>query len=135
MVEQKIENLCVSGSNPLLSKYMIQVESQLKVVDNSGGKWAKCILVGKKGKKPTATIGMLILVVLKKISNQKKVKKRTKYIGLIVGVNFWLKRLDGTFVKFFSNYLLLFNKQFKFLGTRIYGSILNKNYKFKRKKK
>ena len=47
---------------------MIQVESQLKIVDNSGGKWAKCILV-----------------VLKKISNQKKVKKRTKYIGLIVG--------------------------------------------------
>ena len=64
---------------------MIQVESQLKIVDNSGGKWAKCILVGKKGKTPVATVGMLILVVLKKISNQKKVKKRTKYIGLIVG--------------------------------------------------
>jgi len=44
--------------------------------------------VGKKGKTPVATVGMLILVVLKKISNQKKVKKRIKYIGLIVGVNF-----------------------------------------------
>ena len=103
---------------------MIQIESQLRVVDNSGGKRVKCILVGKKGRKPVATIGMLILVVLKKISNQKKVNKKTKYIGLVVGVNYWLKRVDGTFVKFFSNCLLMFNKQFKFLGTRIYGSIL-----------
>jgi len=31
---------------------MIQVESKLKVVDNSGGKWAKCILVKKIGKRP-----------------------------------------------------------------------------------
>jgi hypothetical protein len=38
LVEQKIENLCVGGSNPLLSIYMIQLESQLKIVDNSGAK-------------------------------------------------------------------------------------------------
>jgi hypothetical protein len=38
LVEQKIENLCVGGSNPLLSIQMIQLESQLKIVDNSGAK-------------------------------------------------------------------------------------------------
>lgn len=103
---------------------MIQIESKLKIVDNSGGKWGKCISVCKKGKNPTAKTGMLILVVLKKISSQKKVKKRVRYIGLIVGISYWIKRIDGTFIKFFTNRLLLFNKQFKFLGTRIYGSIL-----------
>jgi large subunit ribosomal protein L14 len=103
---------------------MIQVESQLKIVDNSGAKWAKCISVKKKGKHPSATIGMVIFVSLKKFSNRKKVNKRTIYIGLIIGVSYWINRIDGRFVKFFSNRLLLFNKQFKFLGTRIYGSIL-----------
>ena len=103
---------------------MIQAESQLKVVDNSGAKWAKCISVKKKGKYPTGKIGMLILVSLKKFSNRKKVNKRIIYIGLIVGVSYWTDRIDGSFVKFFSNRLLLFNKQFKFLGTRVYGSIL-----------
>lgn len=103
---------------------MIQVESQLKVVDNSGAKWAKCISVKKKGKYPTGKIGMLILVSLKKFSNRKKVNKRIIYIGLIVGTSYWTDRIDGSFVKFFSNRLLLFNKQFKFLGTRVYGSIL-----------
>ena len=103
---------------------MLQVESKLKIVDNSGGKWCKCISVRKKGKKPSAKIGMLILIVLKKISSRKKVKKRIKYIGLIVGIRYWIKRLDGTFIKCFSNNLLLFSKQFKFIGTRIYGTVL-----------
>lgn len=103
---------------------MIQVESKLKVVDNSGGRWAKCILVKKIGKRAWASVGTIILVILKNFSNRKKVNKRIIYIGLIVGVNFWISRIDGTFIKFFSNRVLLFNKQFKFLGTRIYGGIL-----------
>jgi hypothetical protein len=44
--------------------------------------------VRKKGKNPTAKTGMLILIVLKKISSQKKVKKRVRYIGLIVGISY-----------------------------------------------
>jgi len=65
-----------------------------------------------------------ILISLKKFSNRKKINKRTIYIGLIVGISYWINRIDGSCIKLFSNRLLLFNKQFKFLGTRIYGSIL-----------
>lgn len=103
---------------------MIQLKSRLKVSDNSGGNWSQCICVKKKGKYPKATIGMLILITLKKISNRKKVNKRIIYIGLIIGVSYWIARIDGIFIKFFSNRLLLFNKQFKLLGTRIYGILL-----------
>ena len=118
---------------------MIQTETQLKVTDNSGAKWAKCILVKKKGKRALGTIGMLVLVALKNFSNRKKVNKRIIYIGLIVSVTHWVNRIDGTRVKFFSNRLLLFTKQFKFLGTRVYGSVLKEikimNLKEKKKKK
>ena len=118
---------------------MLQIESKLKVVDNSGAKWAKCISVKRKGKYPKATIGMLILVSLKKFSNRKKVNKRIIYVGLIVGVSYWIYRIDGSFIKFFSNRVLLFTKQFKFLGTRIYGSVLKeiktKSTKEKKNKK
>ena len=103
---------------------MLQIESKLKVVDNSGAKWSKCLSIKKKGKYPKATIGMLVLVSLKKIANRKKVNKKTIYVGLIIGVSYWIYRIDGTFVKFFSNRVLLFTKQFKFLGSRIYGSVL-----------
>jgi len=67
---------------------MIQIESKLKVVDNSGAKLAKCIKVKKKGKYSVATVGMIILVSLKKFSNRKKVNKKIIYFGLIVGVCF-----------------------------------------------
>jgi large subunit ribosomal protein L14 len=103
---------------------MLYKESKLQIVDNSGGKWVKCISVRKKGKNPVATTGMLILIVLKKISIKKKLKKRIRYIGLVVSTSYWILRFDGTFIKFFSNRVLLFNKNFKFLGTRIYGSVL-----------
>lgn len=103
---------------------MLKIGSQLRVVDNSGAKWAKCIHIKKKGKYVSATIGMLILITLKKFSNRKKVNKRIIYLGLIVGVSYWVSRNDGTFVKFFSNRLLIFNKQIKFLGSRIYGIVL-----------
>jgi ribosomal protein L14 len=67
---------------------MVQVESKLKVVDNSGAKIAKCISVKKKGKHSKVTIGQFILVSLKKFSNRKKVNKKIIYMGLITGISY-----------------------------------------------
>jgi large subunit ribosomal protein L14 len=103
---------------------MLFIGSRLKIVDNSGAKIAKCLTNYKKKNKQTMLIGDLILVALKKIKSRKKVSKRILYVGLIVGVNYWLKRKDGTLVRFFNNRVLIFNKQLKFLGSRIYGLIL-----------
>jgi large subunit ribosomal protein L14 len=115
---------------------MLFIGSRLKIVDNSGAKIAKCLTNYKKKNKQTILIGDLILVALKKIKSRKKVSKRIIYIGLVVGVNYWLKRKDGTIVRFFNNRVLIFNKQLKFLGSRIYGLILKevKIKTFKQKK-
>ena len=108
----------------------------LTVADNSGAKIAKCLQVMQVGNKQIASAGNLILVSLKKIKIRKKVAKRLMYVGLVVGVKQWLKRNDGTLLRFFLNRMLLFNKQFKFLGTRIYGLIIKetKIYSLKKKK-
>jgi large subunit ribosomal protein L14 len=103
---------------------MIIIGTKLLIVDNSGGKIAKCIRIIEKGKKKFASVGNTILVSLVKFINKKKVKKRVIYIGLIIGIKYWVCRMDGTYIKFFSNSILLFNKQSKFLGTRIYGILL-----------
>lgn len=100
---------------------MIIKGSTLKVIDNSGAKWAKCIKV--IGKSLIGHTGNLILVTLSNFISRKKVKKRTIYLGLIAGVRSWISRLDGSFFKFFSNKILLFNRQYKYLGTRVYGAI------------
>jgi ribosomal protein L14 len=63
---------------------MIIKGSSLKVIDNSGAKWSKCIKV--IGKSTISSTGSLILVTLTNFLNRKKVKKRTIYLGLITGI-------------------------------------------------
>ena len=98
-------------------------------IDNSGAKWLKCIKV--IGKASMGGIpGDLILATFANFKNQKKLKKRTIYLGLIAGTKKWILRSDGSCFRFFVNKILLFTRQFKFLGTRIYGAI-GKEVKFK----
>ena len=112
---------------------MIFVESKLKVADNSGAKWARCIKIIGKGNKKVSNVGSLIMVTLSNFITSKKVKKRTIYLGLIINVKSWVRRLDGSWIKFFSNRILIFNKQYKFLGTRVYGAI-SKEIRWQNKK-
>ena len=103
---------------------MLTIGSNLCVIDNSGAKIAKCLKNLKKINKQIVTIGDLIIVVLKKFKSKKKIVKRTIYIGLVVGIKYWLNRKDGSLIRFFDNYVLIYNKQFKFLGSRVYSIIL-----------
>ena len=100
---------------------MIHIQTKLNVVDNSGGRLVRCINI--IGKQKSAKVGQLILVTLLKLISNKKVKKKVMYLGLIVSVQYWNRRLDGSLIKFFSNRVLLFNRKYKFLGTRVYGVI------------
>ena len=117
---------------------MIIIGTNLRIVDNSGAKIAKCIKVIGKGNKKIAHVGNIILVTLKKFVARQKIKKSIIYIGLIVSSKYWIKRLDGTYIKFFSNRVLIFSKQFKFIGTRVYGILLKevkiRNLKEKKKR-
>ena len=100
---------------------MVQKKTLLKVVDNSGASWSKCISILGSGKKKTAFTGDIILVTITKVLDKDKIQKRVVYLGLIVCTVFWSSRLDGSSLKFFSNKVLLFSRQYKFLGSRIYG--------------
>jgi len=96
--------------------------SVLKAADNSGAKLLKCIDILSK-KNAIAIIGDTILVVVKNFAHKKKLKKKVIYFGLLVTTKQYIQRLDGIFIKFCSNRALIFSKQFKFLGTRIYGGV------------
>jgi large subunit ribosomal protein L14 len=108
---------------------MIFKKSKLVVVDNSGAKIAKCINIVKRFK--FASVCNLILVTLDKfIKGKRKVKKKLIYLGVLVATKYWSRRKDGFSIKFYQNKILIFNLQFKFLGTRIYG-LINKDFKKK----
>jgi len=101
---------------------MIIKESVIYSADNSGAKFLKCIDVLNKSN-AVASIGDILLVSVKHFIHRKKLKKKNIYFGLLVTTKQPTYRIDGFIIKFCTNRILVFSKQFKFLGTRIYGGV------------
>jgi len=114
---------------------MIQKETFLKVIDNSGGRIAKCIQVyGNR----SGNIGDKVLISMQKIKNKKKLSKlkienHSLYKGLIVQTKKGILRNDGSKLTFNKNSIVLLTmSNEKMIGTRILCPLVKelKNKKF-----
>jgi large subunit ribosomal protein L14 len=112
---------------------MIFTESKLFVIDNCGAKVVKCIkILGKSGKR--VTLGTVILVAIQnKLKTSKNIIFTKKvYFGLIIHLRYPTYRLDGVFICFKKNSLVLLASNLKLLGSRILKPLVKElNYKFK----
>jgi large subunit ribosomal protein L14 len=97
---------------------MILVSTILNVSDNSGGRLAKCIHIYKK--KKFGTIGDIILVTIKTYNTKKKIKKGEMYLSLIIRVKKFFF-YNNSYIKFDDNSIVLLNKKFLPVGTRLFG--------------
>jgi large subunit ribosomal protein L14 len=107
---------------------MIQIQTLLKVTDNSGGKLVRCLKVLKKGAKTRyGKIGDVIVVSIQKIRSKNKltskVKKGDVLYAVIVKTKVRLKRKSGVSFSFNQNSVVLLNKQLKPLATRVFGLV------------
>ena len=102
---------------------MIQQETKLKIVDNTGGKEASCIKVlGGSGRR-YATLGDIIVVSVTKATPQSSVEKGTVHKAVIVRTKKERKREDGTAVRFDDNACVLLDANKEPVGTRIFGPV------------
>jgi large subunit ribosomal protein L14 len=97
---------------------MVLISTILNISDNSGGRLAKCIHIYKK--KKFGTIGDMILITIRTYNPKKKIKKGEMYLSLIIRVkqNFFY---NNSFIKFDDNAIILLNKKFLPIGTRLFG--------------
>jgi large subunit ribosomal protein L14 len=102
---------------------MIQMQSTLKVADNSGAVVVQCIKVLGGSKKNIALLGEKIVVSIKKAHPRSKVKKGEVHMAVIVRTKTPVTRTDGGNVKFDSNAVVLINKQGEPIATRIFGPV------------
>ncbi len=102
---------------------MIQQESVLEVADNSGAKYVKCIKVLGGSKRRTAGVGDIIIVSIQEAAPQGHVKKGEVLPAVIVRTVGDINRSDGTTIRFYSNAVVLLNKQHEPMGTRIFGAV------------
>ncbi|KAI8812327.1 ribosomal protein L14b/L23e [Cladochytrium replicatum] len=123
---------------------MIQLKSFLKVIDNSGALVVECINVLNGARH--ASLGDEIVCVVKKArsistasldsgnsssaavaaaaaAGAGKLKKGEVGRALVVRTRKEVRRLDGTYVRFDDNAVVMLNKQGQPLGNRVLGPI------------
>ena len=101
---------------------MIQLRSMLNPADNSGAKRLMVIGVpGRIGKK--ATIGDVVLCVIKGANSAGIITNHEKVNVLIVRTRKEIKRQDGSYLRFDDNAGVVIDKQGLPRGTRVLGPI------------
>ena len=102
---------------------MIQMQTILKVADNTGAKSIMCIKVLGGSKKQYAEIGDVIKVSVKDAAPRGRVKKGEVYNAVIVRTAKGVRRTDGSLLKFDDNAAVLLNNKLEPIGTRIFGPV------------
>ncbi|MCX6794894.1 MAG: 50S ribosomal protein L14 [Candidatus Falkowbacteria bacterium] len=104
---------------------MIQVQTYLKVADNSGAKEVQCIRVLGGFKRRYGHVGDIIVVAVKSAVPHAAVKKGDVAKAVIVRTKKEIRRPDGSYVRFDDNACVIINdlekKEPK--GTRIFGPV------------
>lgn len=111
---------------------MIQMQSHLKVADNTGAKELMCIRVLGGTRRRYANIGDVVVASVKKATPGGTVKKGDVVKAVIVRSVSGIRRDDGTYIRFDENAAVIIKEDKNPKGTRIFGPVArelrDKNY-------
>ena len=102
---------------------MIQVESYLKVADNTGAKEIHTIRVLGGSKRKYGNIGDIIVASVRKANPGGTVKKGDVVKAVIVRSKRGVRRENGIYVRFDENAAVIIKEDKNPKGTRIFGPV------------
>jgi large subunit ribosomal protein L14 len=102
---------------------MIQVESRLRVADNTGAREILCIRIRGGSKRRYATVGDIIVGTVKVATPGGSVKKGDVVRAVVVRTKKEFGRKDGTYIAFDENAAVIIDNQGNPRGTRIFGPV------------
>jgi large subunit ribosomal protein L14 len=102
---------------------MIQVETRLKVADNTGARELLCIRIRGGSHRRYAGVGDIIVGTVKEATPGGSVKKGDVVQAVVVRVKKSFGRPDGTYIGFDENAAVLIDRQKNPRGTRIFGPV------------
>jgi len=102
---------------------MVQMESYLKVADNTGAKEIHCIRVLGGSKRKYGNIGDVIVASVRKANPGGTVKKGDVVKAVIVRSKRGVRREDGSYVRFDENAAVIIKEDRNPRGTRIFGPV------------
>lgn len=102
---------------------MIQMQTVLRVADNSGAKLVRCMNVLGTSNRRWGEIGDVIVGSVRKRLPTSDIEKGEIVKGVIVRTRSSYRRKDGTFIRFDDNAVVLINAQGEPVGTRVFGPV------------
>lgn len=102
---------------------MIQVESRLRVADNTGAREILCIRIHGGSRRRYAAVGDIIVGTVKQATPGGSVKKGDVVRAVVVRTKKEFGRKDGTYIAFDENAAVLIDNQGNPRGTRIFGPV------------
>jgi len=102
---------------------MIQQESELFIVDNTGAKRVKCIKVLGGTRRRYARVGDIIVCSVQEAAPDGSVKKGDIVKVAIVRTRNPIRREDGSVIRFDKNCGVIVDDKKEPKGTRIFGSV------------
>ncbi|MGI5965357.1 MULTISPECIES: 50S ribosomal protein L14 [Anaerotruncus] len=102
---------------------MIQMQTYLKVADNTGAKELMCIRVLGGSRRRYANIGDVIVASVKKAAPGGQVKKGDVVKAVVVRSAKGIAREDGTYIRFDENAAVIIKEDKNPRGTRIFGPV------------
>jgi len=113
---------------------MVQSRTVLKVIDNSGAKYVRCLKI--LNKKKVGYLGDLIIVSVLSLRRGRgrkiRVKRKDICLGIIASVKYKTHRLGGLLIRSRLNSVVLLNRQKKPIGNRVFGLVF-KELRLKKK--
>ncbi len=102
---------------------MIQMQSMLKVADNSGARRVSCIKVLGGSRRRYAGLGDIIVVSVKEAMPGGTIKKGDVLKAVVVRTRKETRRPDGSYIKFDHNSAIIIDEQKNPVGTRMFGPV------------
>ena len=102
---------------------MIQQESRLKVVDNSGAKSILCIRVLGGTRRRYARVGDIIVATVKEANPSGAVKKKSVVKAVVVRTTDQIRRKDGSTICFDENAAVIVGDDKQPRATRVFGPV------------
>ena len=102
---------------------MVQMQTYLKVADNTGAKELMCFRVLGGTRKRYANIGDVVVCSVKKAAPGGSVKKGDVVKAVIVRSKYGVRRDDGSYIRFDENAAVIVMADKNPKGTRIFGPV------------
>jgi large subunit ribosomal protein L14 len=102
---------------------MIQERSVIKVADNSGAKIVRCFRILGGTRHRYARIGDVIVASVQVAEPRKGVKKKDIVRTVVVRTKTSTRRVDGSYVRFDENAVVVINAKKEPVATRIFGPL------------